>query len=136
MKQENLTAFKRQLVEDVRALPGIENATATNNVPLSGDSWGHTVDVGALNGPSKFTYVSPTYFATMGIPILTGRGFTEQDRSDAPYVLIVNQAFIRAICPDFIADRATCACEAGAGLSGADVRNRGHNSRYEVWRPA
>lgn len=95
MKQENLAAFKRQLVEDVRALPGIENATATNTVPLNGNSWGHTVDVGALNGPSKFSYVSPTYFATMGIPILTGRRFTEQDTNDAPYVLIVNQAFIK-----------------------------------------
>jgi predicted permease len=95
LKQEALTAFKRQLVEDVRTLPGIENASATNNIPLSGSSWGHTVDLGALSGSSKFTYVSPTYFATMGIPILTGRGFTDQDRSDTAYVLIVNQAFIR-----------------------------------------
>jgi predicted permease len=95
LKQEALTAFKRQLVEDVRALPGIENATATNNTPLGGGSWSHTVDVGALNGPSKFTYVSPTYFVTLGIPILTGRGFTDQDRSDTPLVLVVNQTFIR-----------------------------------------
>jgi len=95
MKQENLAAFKRQLVEEVRALPGIDNATATNNAPLSGGSWGHTVDVGELNGASKFSYVSPTYFATLDIPILTGRRFTEQDSIDTPYVLIVNQAFIR-----------------------------------------
>jgi predicted permease len=95
LKQENLTAFKRQLVEDVRTLPGIENATATNNAPLSGGSWSHTVDLGALSGPSRFTYVSPTYFATLGIPILTGRGFTDEDRSDTPLVLIVNQTFIR-----------------------------------------
>jgi predicted permease len=95
LKQENLTAFKRQLVEDVRTLPGIENATTTNNTPLGGGSWSHQVDVGVLNGSSKFTYVSPSYFATLGIPILTGRGFTDQDRGDTPYVLIVNQTFIR-----------------------------------------
>jgi predicted permease len=95
LKQEDLTAFKRQLVEDVRALPGIENATATNNTPLGGGSWSHTIDMGALSGSSRFTYVSPTYFATLGIPILTGRGFTDQDRSDTPLVLIVNQTFIR-----------------------------------------
>jgi len=94
-KQENLTAFKRQLVEDVRGLPGIENAAATNNTPLGGGSWSHTVDIGPVNGWSKFTYVSPTYFETMGIPILTGRGFTAEDRSDTPLVLIVNQRFIR-----------------------------------------
>src|SRR6185369_2811898 len=85
----------RTLAEDVQTLPGIENATATNNVPLTGGSWSHTVDVGALNGSSRFTYVSPSYFATLGIPILTGRGFTSQDRSDTPLALIVNQAFIR-----------------------------------------
>ena len=95
LKQENLTAFKRQLVDDVRTLPGIENATATNNTPLGGGSWSHTIDMGALSGPSRFTYVSPTYFATLGIPILTGRGFTDEDRSDTPLVLIVNQKFIR-----------------------------------------
>jgi len=95
LKQEDLTAFKRQLVEDVRALPGIENATATNNTPLGGGSWSHSIDMGALSGSSRFTYVSPTYFATLGIPILTGRGFTDQDRSGTPLVLIVNQTFVR-----------------------------------------
>jgi putative ABC transport system permease protein len=95
VKQENLTSFKRQLVEEVRTLPGIENAAATNNTPLGGGSWSHVVDVAELNGQSKFTYVSPSYFATMGIPILTGRGFTGQARGDTPFVLVVNQAFIR-----------------------------------------
>jgi len=95
LKQENLPAFKRQLVEEVRTLPGIENAAATNNTPLGGGSWSHTVDMGALSGSSKFTYVSPSYFATMGIPILSGRGFTDQDRSDTPFVLIVNHTFVR-----------------------------------------
>jgi len=95
LKQENLTAFKRQLVVDVRSLPGIENATATNNTPLGGGSWSHSFHMGSLSGSSRFSYVSPTYFATLGIPILTGRAFTDEDRSDTPLVLIVNQTFIR-----------------------------------------
>jgi hypothetical protein len=82
-------------VDDVRALPGIENAAATTNVPLNGGSWSHHVDIGALDGSSKFTYVSPSYFATMEMPLLTGRGFTENDTNDAPLVLIVNQTFLR-----------------------------------------
>jgi len=99
-KPEALAAYKRQLVDDVRALPGIENATATTNVPLSGSSWGHTIQMGSLEGPSRFTYVSPTYFATLGIPLLTGRNFTERDTIDAPLVLIVNRAFIRKYIAD------------------------------------
>jgi predicted permease len=95
LKKQNLGEYKRQLVEDVRSLPGIESAAATNNVLLGGGSWSHHVDEGALVGSSKFSYVSPAYFATMGISILSGRGFTGRDTNDAPYVLIVNQTFIR-----------------------------------------
>jgi predicted permease len=95
IKPENEAAFKRQLVEDVRSVPGVENAAATTNILLSGSTWSHGVRVGATDGGSRFTYVSPSYFATMGIPRLTGRGFAETDRADTPYVLIVNQAFVR-----------------------------------------
>ena len=80
-KPENLAAYKRQLVEDVRALPGMENAAGTTNVPLRGSSWSHGVHVDRAEGQSKFTYVSPSYFATMGIPIVTGRGFTAWTRT-------------------------------------------------------
>lgn len=95
VKPENLAAYKRQMVEEIQALPGVENAAATTNVPLSPSSWSHEVRVGSKAGGSQFTYVSPSYFATMGIPMVSGRGFTKMDTTDAPLVLIVNQAFLR-----------------------------------------
>jgi predicted permease len=95
IKPENEAEFKRQLVEDVRSVPGVQNAAVTTNVPLNGATWSHHVYVGAVDGSSRFTYVSPSYFATMGIPQLSGRNFTDEDTNDAPFVLIVNQAFIR-----------------------------------------
>ncbi len=95
IKPENEAEFKRQLVEDVRGIPGIQNAAATTNTPLGGGTWSHTVHIGSTEGSSRFTYASPSYFATMGIPLLTGRGFTDADTNHAPFVLIVNQAFIR-----------------------------------------
>ena len=95
LKPENEAEFKRQLVEVVRSIPGIQNAATTTNVPLSGSTWSHGVHVGAIEGGSRFTYADPHYFATMGIPLLTGRGFTDADTNKAPLVLIVNQAFIR-----------------------------------------
>jgi len=95
IKLENLAAYKRQLVDDVRTIPGIENAAATTIVPLSGPTWGHEVEIGPVNGPSRFSYVSPSFFATLGIPLLEGRDFTDRDTNDSPLVLIVNQAFIR-----------------------------------------
>jgi predicted permease len=95
VKPENEAEFQRQLVEDVRNVPGIQNAALTTNTPLGGGMWSHAVHVGAIEASSRFTYVSPSYFATMGIPLLTGRAFTDADTNDAPLVLIVNQAFIR-----------------------------------------
>jgi predicted permease len=95
IKPENEAAFKRQLVDDVGSVAGVQNAAGTTNVLLSGGTWSHGVRVGAAEGSSRFTYVSPSYFATMVIPLLTGRGFAETDRADTPYVLIVNQAFVR-----------------------------------------
>jgi predicted permease len=95
IKPENEAEFKRQLVEDVRSVPGVENAASTNNAPLTGDSWSHNIRVDSREGSSKFTYASPTYFATMDIPLLSGRNFTDADTNNAPLVLIVNQTFIR-----------------------------------------
>ena len=91
VKMDNLA----QLVDAVRAIPGVDNAAATTRIPLSGQDWSHDVEVGALAGPSKFTYASPTFFATMGIPLLEGRNFTQNDTNGKPLVVIVNQAFVR-----------------------------------------
>ncbi len=96
IKPENLGVFKNQLVDELRAIPGIDNAAATTNTPLAGSTWGHEVEVGTLNGPSRFTYVSPSFFGTLGIPLLAGRNFTDRDTNDTPLVVIVNQAFVRA----------------------------------------
>jgi predicted permease len=95
IKPENEPAFKRQLVDDVRNIPGIQNAAATTVTPLNGNSWTHAVRVDSTEGNSKFTYVSPTYFATIGIPLISGRSFTAADTINAPFVVIVNQTFVR-----------------------------------------
>jgi predicted permease len=94
IKPENEVAFKRQLMEDVRSVPGVENAAETTNVPLSGSTWSHGVHVDGVEGGSRFTYASPSYFSTMRIPIVTGRGFTTMDTTEAPHMLIVNQSFV------------------------------------------
>jgi predicted permease len=95
IRPENIAAYQQQLIDEVRALPGIENAAGTTNVPLGGSTWGHEVEVGSSSGPSRFTYVSPSFFSTLAIPLIEGRAFTEHDTNDSPLVLIVNQAFVR-----------------------------------------
>ncbi len=87
--------FKRQLVEELRATPGILDAATTTNLPLLGGSWTHSVRVGSVEGSSKFTWVSPSYFHTMNLPLLAGRGFNQSDMSTSQHVAVVNQTFVR-----------------------------------------
>ena len=87
--------FKRQLLNEVRAVPGVSDAAITTMFPLLGGSWSHGVEVGSKEGSSRFTWVSPTYFQTMNIPVLSGRGFNDNDTQSSPRVAIVNQNFVR-----------------------------------------
>jgi putative ABC transport system permease protein len=64
-------------------------------VPLIGGSWTHGIRIDSAEGASKFTWVSPEYFETMGIPLQAGRPFNENDSATAPRVAIVNHAFIQ-----------------------------------------
>ncbi|HLW79817.1 MAG TPA: ABC transporter permease, partial [Terriglobia bacterium] len=87
--------FKRELLDEVRATPGILDAATTTNMPLLGGSWEHGVHVGPAEGTSKFTWVSPGYFRTMGIPLVVGRDFNASDTSVSQRVAVVNQTFVR-----------------------------------------
>ena len=87
--------FKRQILAEVRAVPGVTNAAVTTMIPLTGGSWTHGIDVGPKEGSSRFTWVSPTYFQTMNIPLLSGRSFNDNDTQASPRIVIVNQSFIR-----------------------------------------
>jgi predicted permease len=89
--------FERELQDEVRATPGVLDAATTTNAPLLGSSWEHGVRVGALEGNSKFTWVSPGYFGTMGIPVVRGRGFNQNDTAASTRVAVVNQTFVRKL---------------------------------------
>jgi macrolide transport system ATP-binding/permease protein len=93
--------FQDELIQRVRALPGVEAAAYARVVPLgygSFSSTGIAVD-GYEPQPNEqptaeYNEVSPDYFATLGIPLLSGREFTRADDENAPRVAIVNQTII------------------------------------------
>lgn len=75
----------RDIVEAMRGVPGVEAAAATQRLPLRGssDNWGITVE-GRPDLPSTttaFRVVTPDYFETMGIRVVSGRGLDETDRN-------------------------------------------------------
>ena len=93
-------AFHRELLDRIRAIPGVDVAAETNIVPLSGNGWGNTVWIdgqGTQRRDSNLSGVSPQYFKTLGIPMLAGRDFTESDTPQSPRAAIVNEAFARLL---------------------------------------
>jgi predicted permease len=92
---EHYEDFKREILDEVRSVPGVLDAATTTNEPLLGGSWTHGIHINSAEGASKFTWVSADYFKTMGIPLLSGRGLSNDDTATSPRVAIVNQRFIR-----------------------------------------
>src|SRR6202011_740430 len=98
---EQVRGFYHQVLQQVQSLPGIRHAAIATSLPLNGTYFGMPFSIGRpTNNPSElhgspFQIVSPGYFRAMGIPLLTGRDFTEQDTSRAPFVAVVNQGLVR-----------------------------------------
>jgi putative ABC transport system permease protein len=105
--------FFDHLLQRLRAVPDVMNASAITAVPLTGGGpWVEEVTLegrGASPGgtplPADVNAVMPHYFQTMGIPLLAGRDFTEQDRGafwlgGAPLTMVVNETFARRYWPN------------------------------------
>jgi len=95
LPRDRYEEFQRQLLDEVRSVPGVLGAATTTNVPLLGGSWTHNIHIAEEEGPSKFTWVSPGYFQIMDIPLLAGRDLNQKDSAASPRVAVVNETFVR-----------------------------------------
>jgi putative ABC transport system permease protein len=96
--------FFQQLIEQVRTVPGIESAAVASH-PVFGfsEQWnfaleGQTAPEQRLSADSRT--VSPDYHQLMGIPLVKGRFFTEQDREGQPSVAVINETMARRFWSD------------------------------------
>jgi len=100
-------AFYSELLNRIRVLPGVESVAAVNYLPLGGSNSSDIFLIEGLPEPppgqefiGRYRVCTPDYFQTMGIPILKGRAFTEQDKVDAPRVVIVNETLAQRYWPN------------------------------------
>jgi putative ABC transport system permease protein len=96
-------ASLRPMMEQLRALPGVESVALTNAVPGATDIGG--VDFFIDSRPSERQHtqtfgVTPEYFETLGIPLRRGRVFTDRDTPESGEVIVVNEAFVRRFFPN------------------------------------
>jgi putative ABC transport system permease protein len=102
-----VTAFYRQLLERMSAVPGVTSVSVSTGMPVNGTNFGmpFTINGKPVNDPSKrpgagFNMVSPDYYKTFGIRISRGRAFTDHDREGSQRVAIVNHAFVKRYMSD------------------------------------
>ncbi len=97
--------FFRELIPRLQAIPGVQSAAAVYPLPMSGDEIRTSFQIEGRpvaksdESHTSIRAVTPNYFATMRIPLLQGREFTERDDASATKVLIVNQAFAQQFFP-------------------------------------
>jgi putative ABC transport system permease protein len=101
--------FFQQLLERIKALPGVKSAGVTTILPLGVGSGlvkffsveGHPAPPSLNQAPTVgFTLVSPDYFNTIGITVRRGRGFTPSDRAAAQPVVVINESLARRSFPN------------------------------------
>jgi len=106
-EEQQRATFYAELVRKVETLPGVESAAAVNYLPLGGSNSSDAFLVEGLPEPApgqefigRYRVCTPQFFATLGIPVLHGRSFTEQDKAGAPPVIIVNQTLATRFWPN------------------------------------
>jgi putative ABC transport system permease protein len=100
-----VVTFMQQMLERLRAIPGVRSAALVDAIPLSGN-WAMTsftvegrTTPDSLVPTAQSNAVSDGFFSTMEIPVLMGREFRPSDRLGAPMVAIVNQELARRTWP-------------------------------------
>jgi putative ABC transport system permease protein len=102
---EKIVSFVDQLVPRLRSIPGVESATTVWPLPLSGSINVSSFDIEEHPMPEgqqadcAHRIVGPDFFATMGIPVLQGRGFDQTDQLKSAPVVIVNERFAQKYFP-------------------------------------
>lgn len=99
-------AFYRQLLQKIRALPGVEGATLALSVPMGYNGAISNIDLpGQASGPQQATRaaqynpVEPGYLKLMRMPLLKGRTLEETDTAQAPLVAVVNDTMAKQLWP-------------------------------------
>ena len=100
-------AFYKEMIDRIRAVRGVEHVGFTNSLPTVLHNWQIRVTLRPGRTRSRgnevesvYRLVSDDYFASMGVRVLSGRGFTPQDTLSSEPVVVVNQTFARQYLAD------------------------------------
>jgi len=99
--------FQQELLDRIAALPGIQSASISNNLPGIADGWQNDISpepYGRINPGEEinvdWSIVSPAFFETMRIPVLKGRTFTRNEAENGAPVVVIDENLARQFWPD------------------------------------
>jgi predicted permease len=105
-KLDRAKAFQTQLLDRARTLPGVESATFARVIPFSYNVFSSSsIELDGYQPPPNeqptvdYVQVAEDYFATLGIPIVSGRAFTRTDDENAPPIAIINETMAAKYWP-------------------------------------
>jgi putative ABC transport system permease protein len=103
---EKVARFNDQLIKRIRSLPGVEAAALGSNIPFDDNEWDSSFHLtGTPPYPpgerpeAEVNHVTPDYFRVMGMPLLSGRAFTEDDRAGLPRSVIIDETLAAKYFP-------------------------------------
>jgi len=105
-KTAGIALMSRQVLERVRAVPGVEAAAASSYLPLDGGLGlgfvieGRPLTNGPVHGGAAWNYVTEGFFDCFKVPVLRGRVFTDRDDAASSPVVVINQAMARKFWKD------------------------------------
>jgi putative ABC transport system permease protein len=99
--------FHHQLVEQLQQVPGVQSASLVRGLPFSGNGGTTAIVLPDREPPPKgqepevmFNTAMPNYFETIGIPLLKGRFFGNEDQTNTPAVVVINQTMAQRFWPN------------------------------------
>jgi putative ABC transport system permease protein len=138
-RNQAVIEYYGRVLDSIRALPGVASVAAVTVLPMS--------TIGSdfyrpywLDGPrpagnvipqANVRMASPGYFATLGLPLVSGREFSAQDRVDAPRVIIVNESLARRAWKDQDPVGRTLVLDYQGGATEREVIGVVRNARYD-----
>ena len=98
-----LTQYIQQVLDEVRSVPGVQDTAVATAIPLRG--WGDGMPFRMPEKPDEivgtgFKIVTPGYFRTLGLRLVSGRLLDERDSPGSVPVVVVNESFVRRYLPN------------------------------------
>jgi putative ABC transport system permease protein len=104
--RDRRAAFFDEVIRRARALPGVRSAAVAGNLPLTYDGDSAIISVEGLPDPPPdqrpdviYRAIGPEYFQTMGISLVRGRDFTDQDNADSKEVVVISEKTAQRFWP-------------------------------------